>query len=91
MTGAGLVASTRPRTAPGNGTDAHVWPESDRPAAAARTAVIADGACLGTGLIVPHRRRPGRPLLRGPEEDDAEPGASTPVPSVFVSDLAGPG
>lgn len=36
------------------------------------TTVIADGACLGTGLIVPHRRRAGRPLLRGQEEDNAE-------------------
>ncbi len=34
--------------------------------------MIADGAYLGTGLIVPHRRRAGRPLLRGQEEDNAE-------------------
>lgn len=34
--------------------------------------MIADGACLGTGLIVPHRRRAGRPLLRAQEEDNAE-------------------
>jgi hypothetical protein len=39
---------------------------------AAGTTVIADGAYLGTGLIVPHRRRSGRPLLRGQEEDNAE-------------------
>ncbi|MDQ0710763.1 hypothetical protein QFZ55_000215 [Streptomyces luteogriseus] len=32
----------------------------------------ADGAYLGTGLIVPHRRRAGRPLLRGQEENIAE-------------------
>ncbi|GHI86047.1 hypothetical protein Sxan_34110 [Streptomyces xanthophaeus] len=51
---------------------AHIWRESDLPAAAAGTTVIADGAYLGTGLIVPHRRRPGRPLLRGQEEDNAE-------------------
>ncbi|MFF6799108.1 transposase family protein, partial [Streptomyces albidoflavus] len=31
----------------------------------------ADGAYLGTGLIVPHRKRAGRPLLRGQEEDNA--------------------
>ncbi|RPF30103.1 DDE superfamily endonuclease [Streptomyces sp. Ag109_G2-6] len=41
-------------------------------AAAAGTTVIADGAYLGTGLIIPHRKRAGRPLLRGQEEDDAE-------------------
>ncbi|MFD7539942.1 transposase family protein, partial [Streptomyces sp. NPDC059819] len=34
--------------------------------------VIADGAYLGTGLIVPHRKRAGRPLLRGQEEGNAE-------------------
>ncbi|MEV0412389.1 transposase [Streptomyces sp. NPDC050448] len=65
-----VMASARP--APGNKADAHVWRESDRPAAAAGTTVIADGAYLGTGLIVPHRRRAGRPLLRGQEEDNAE-------------------
>ncbi|MFG2341821.1 transposase [Streptomyces yangpuensis] len=67
-----VVASARP--APGNKADAHVWRESGLPAAAAAagTTVIADGAYLGTGLIVPHRRRAGRPLLRGQEEDNAE-------------------
>jgi hypothetical protein len=65
-----VVASARP--APGNKADAHVWRESDLPAAAAGMTVIADGAYLGTGLIVPHRRRAGRPLLRGQEEDNAE-------------------
>ncbi|MFE0404683.1 transposase family protein [Streptomyces nigra] len=65
-----VVASARP--APGNKADAHVWRESDLPTLTAGTAVIADGAYLGTGLIVPHRGRAGRPLLRGQEEDNAE-------------------
>ncbi|MEU7428210.1 transposase [Streptomyces sp. NPDC040750] len=65
-----VVASGRP--APGDKADAHVWRESDLPAVAAGTTVIADGAYLGTGLIVPHRRRAGRPLLRGQEDDNAE-------------------
>jgi hypothetical protein len=65
-----VVASARP--APGNKADAHVWRESVLPTVAAGTTVIADGAYLGTGLIVPHRRRAGRPLLRGREEDNAE-------------------
>jgi hypothetical protein len=65
-----VIASARP--APGNKADAHVWRESDLPASAAGTTVIADGAYLGAGLIVPHRRRAGRPLLRGQEEDNAE-------------------
>lgn len=65
-----VIASARP--VPGNKADAHAWRESDLPAIAAGTTVIADGAYLGTGLIVPHRRRAGRPLLRGQEEDNAE-------------------
>ncbi len=65
-----VAASALP--APGNKADAHVWRESNPPALAAGTMVIADGAYLGTGLIVPHRRRAGRPLLRGQEKDNAE-------------------
>jgi hypothetical protein len=30
--------------------------------------VPADGAYINTGLIDPHRKRPGRPLLKGKEE-----------------------
>ncbi|MFJ9891668.1 transposase family protein [Streptomyces sp. NPDC091287] len=65
-----VIASARP--VPGNKADAHAWRESDLPAIAAGTTVIADGAYLGTGLIVPHHRRAGRPLLCGQEEDNAE-------------------
>ncbi len=65
-----VAASAWP--APGNKADALVWRESDLPAVAAGTTLIADGAYLGIGLIVPHRRRAGRPLLRGQEEDNAE-------------------
>ncbi|SCK55575.1 DDE superfamily endonuclease [Streptomyces sp. ScaeMP-e48] len=65
-----VIASARP--VPGNKADAHAWQESDLPAIAAGTTVIADGAYLGTGLIVPHRRRAGRPLLRSQEEDNTE-------------------
>ncbi|MFJ5878513.1 transposase family protein [Streptomyces sp. NPDC093088] len=65
-----VVAAARP--APGSKADAHVWRESGLPALTAGTTVIADGAYLGTGLIVPHRKRAGRPLPRGQEEDDAE-------------------
>lgn len=39
---------------------------------AAGAAVVADSACIGTGLIVGYRRGVGRRLLRGREEDDAE-------------------
>ncbi|GAA2935005.1 hypothetical protein GCM10010446_19920 [Streptomyces enissocaesilis] len=34
--------------------------------------VPADGAYINTGLVVPHRKRPGRALLPGEEEGDAE-------------------
>ncbi|MFF2719477.1 transposase [Streptomyces sp. NPDC058011] len=65
-----VIASARP--VPGNKADARAWGESDLRAIAAGTTVIADGAYLGTRLVVPHRRRAGRPLLRGQEEDDAQ-------------------
>jgi hypothetical protein len=65
-----VIASARP--APGNKADARVWRESGLPSPAAGTTVIADGAYLGTGPIVPHRKRAGRLLLRGQEEDNAE-------------------
>lgn len=58
-----VIASARP--APGNKADAHVWRESNLQAMEAGTTVIADGTYLGTGLIVPHHRRAGRPFLRG--------------------------
>lgn len=54
-----VIASARP--APGIRADAHVWRESGLPAAAAEATVVADGAYLGTGPIVPHRSRAGRP------------------------------
>jgi hypothetical protein len=70
-----VVASARP--ALGNKADAHVWRESDLPAAAAGTTVIAGGAYLGTGLIVPHRRRAGlaTPAGSGGGQRRAPPGA----------------
>ena len=78
-----VVASARP--APGNKADAHVWCESDLPAVAAGTTVIADGAYLGTGLIVPHRRRAGRPSCAArrkttPNTGACGPASSTPSP-----------
>ncbi|MFC8208822.1 hypothetical protein [[Kitasatospora] papulosa] len=66
-----MIASACP--VPGNKADAHAWRESALPAIAARAKVIADGAYRGTGLIVPHRRRAGRPLLRGQEENNPAP------------------
>ena len=34
--------------------------------------MLGDGAYINTGLIVPHRKRPGRALLAGEEADNAE-------------------
>lgn len=34
--------------------------------------MLGDGAYINAGLAVPHRKRPGRPLLSGEEEDNAE-------------------
>lgn len=31
-----------------------------------------DSTYINTSLIVPHRKRPGRPLLKGEEEDNTE-------------------
>lgn len=33
--------------------------------------VLGDGAYINTRLVVPHRRGPGRALLKGEEEDNA--------------------
>ncbi|MFJ6699885.1 transposase family protein [Streptomyces sp. NPDC091272] len=64
-----VIATARP--VPGNKADAHAWRESDLPAKSAGVTVLADGAYWGTGLVVPHRKRANRPLLRGQEEDNA--------------------
>ncbi len=37
--------------------------------------VPADGAYINTGLVVPHRKRPGRALLPGEEEEEEEDNA----------------
>lgn len=65
-----LVAAARP--APGNKADAHVWRSSSLPAQCQGATVFGDGAYIGTDLTVPHRKRPGRPLLDGEEADNAE-------------------
>lgn len=34
--------------------------------------MLADGAYTNIGLVIPHRKRPGRPLLPGQEADNAD-------------------
>lgn len=57
---------------PGNTADAKAWRDSGLAAHCEGVTVLGDGAYINTGLIVPHRKRPGRPLLRGEEEDNAQ-------------------
>ncbi|MGW8846841.1 transposase family protein [Streptomyces xiamenensis] len=65
-----VVATARP--APGNRADAQVWRNSDLPAQCQGITVLGDGAYISTGLVVPHGKRPGRPLLAGEEGDNAQ-------------------
>lgn len=50
-----VVAVGRPL--PGNRNDCLAWAESGAKAAVGNTMTIADGGYLGTGLVMPHRRR----------------------------------
>ncbi|MDV9188895.1 transposase family protein [Streptomyces sp. SR27] len=60
------------RLVPGNTADAKAWRESGLAQHCEGVTVPADGAYINTGLIVPHRKRPGRALLPGEEQDNAE-------------------
>ncbi len=64
-----VVAAARP--VPGNTADAKAWRDSGLADHCEGVTVLGDGAYIHTGLIVPHRKRPGRPLLKG-EEDNAQ-------------------
>ncbi|MFE6895240.1 transposase [Streptomyces sp. NPDC057694] len=48
---------------PGNRNDCQAWELSGAKAAVGKTVVIADGGYRGTGLVIPHRREPGRTEL----------------------------
>ncbi|MFF7557726.1 transposase family protein [Streptomyces olivaceus] len=65
-----VVAAARP--VPGNTADAKAWRDSGLAQHCESVTVLGDGAYINTGLIVPHRKRPGRPLLKGEEEDNAQ-------------------
>lgn len=49
-----------------------MWRNSGLPDQCQGITVLGDGAYINTGLVVPHRKRPGRPLLAGEEADNAE-------------------
>ncbi|MFD4601872.1 transposase family protein [Streptomyces sp. NPDC058464] len=65
-----VVATARP--GPGNKADAHVWRHSGLPDQCQGVTVLGDGAYINTGLVVPHRKGPGRPLLAGEEAGNKE-------------------
>lgn len=50
------------RPLPGNRNDCKAWEESGAKDAVGNTVTIADGGYLGTGLVMPHRRREGEEL-----------------------------
>jgi hypothetical protein len=64
-----VVACARP--VPGTTADARAWRDSGLAAHCQGVTVLGDGAYINTGIVVPHRKRPGRTLLKGEEEDNA--------------------
>ncbi len=56
---------------PGTTADAKAWCDSGLAGHCQGVTVLGDGAYINTGLVVLHRKRPGRPLLKGEEEDKA--------------------
>lgn len=65
-----MVAATR--SVPSTTADAKARRNSDLPQRCRGVTVLGYGAFINTGLVVPQRKRPGRPLLRGEEKDRAE-------------------
>jgi hypothetical protein len=64
-----VVTAARP--VPGNTDDAKASQDSGLAAQCEGVTVLGDGAYINTSLIVPHRKRPEQPLLKGEEEDNA--------------------
>ncbi|MTG91055.1 transposase [Cellulosimicrobium sp. BIT-GX5] len=64
-----VVAVGRPL--PGNRNDCKAWTESGVAAQVDGHTVIADGGYQGTGLLIPHRRKPGQDLPAWKEEHNA--------------------
>lgn len=62
-----VVAVGRPL--PGNRNDCKAWEESGAKAAVGHATVVADGGYRGTGLIIPHRRKPGQTELPAWKEE----------------------
>ncbi|GAA4989677.1 hypothetical protein GCM10023205_71040 [Yinghuangia aomiensis] len=65
-----VVATGRP--VPGNRSDAQAWRATGLADDCRGVALMADSAYINTGMAVPHRKRPGRPLLPAEEDDNAD-------------------
>ncbi|MFI9249774.1 transposase family protein [Streptomyces sp. NPDC053069] len=65
-----VIAAARP--VPGTTADGHAWRASGLSEHCQGVTVLGDGAYLNCGMAVPHRKRPGRPLLKGEKDDNAE-------------------
>ncbi|CAM5282114.1 IS5 family transposase IS1373 [Streptomyces cyaneofuscatus] len=64
-----MIAAACP--VPGNTADARAWRASGLSTYCQGVTVLGDGAYLNCGMVVPHRKRPRRPLLPGKEDDNA--------------------
>jgi hypothetical protein len=56
----------------GSSARRHAWRVSGLSRHCQGVTVPGDGAYLNCGMAVPHRKRPGRPLLKAEEDDNAE-------------------
>jgi len=64
-----VIVAARP--VPGTTADTHAWRASGLSRHCEGVTVLGDGAHLNCGMAVPHRKRPGRTLLPGEEDDNA--------------------
>ncbi|MEV7386467.1 transposase family protein [Streptomyces sp. NPDC091215] len=64
-----VIAAAHPL--PGTTADAHAWRASGLSEHCQGVTVLGDGAYLNCGMVVPHRKRPHRPLLKAEEDDNA--------------------
>lgn len=64
-----MIAAARPTLC--TTADAHAWRASVLAEHCQDVTVLGDGAYLNCGMVVPHRKRPRRPLLAGEEADNA--------------------